>query len=74
MFTVAFWRDAGERAVKTAAQAVIVGLMLAEGFNAFAIDWQLGLGFALGGAILSLLTSVASAPFGNSSGSASLVN
>ncbi len=74
MFNIAFWRDAVERAIKTAAQAVIVGLVLAEGFNAFDTDWQLGLGFALGGAILSLLTSVASAPFGNSDGSASLVN
>ena len=74
MFTVAFWRDAGERAIKTAAQAVILGLALGEGFNAFGVDWRLALGFALGGGILSLLTSVASAPFGNSGGSASLVN
>lgn len=74
MFNIAFWRDAGERAIKTAAQAVILGLALGEGFNAFGFDWQLALGFALGGAILSLLTSVASAPFGNNSGSPSLVN
>ncbi len=74
MFTVAFWRDAVERALKTAAQAVILGLGLGEGFNAFDVDWQLALGFAIGGAVLSLLTSVASAPFGDSDGSASLVN
>ncbi len=74
MFTVAFWRDAVERALKTAAQAVILGLSLGEGFNAFEVDWQLALGFAIGGAVLSLLTSVASNPFGNTGGSASLVN
>ncbi len=74
MFTVAFWRDAGERALKTAAQAVILGLSLGEGFNAFDVDWQLGLGFALGGALLSLLTSVASNKLGNTTGSPSLVN
>ena len=73
MFTVAFWRDAVERALKTAAQAVILGLSLGEGFNAFEVDWQLALGFAIGGAVLSLLTSVASNPFGNTDGSPSLV-
>ena len=73
MFTVAFWRDAVERALKTAAQAVILGLSLGEGFNAFEVDWQLALGFAIGGAVLSLLTSVASNPFRNTDGSASLV-
>lgn len=74
MFSIAFWRDAVERALKTGAQAVILGLALGEGFNAFEVDWQLALGFALGGVILSLLTSAASAPIGNSDGSASLVN
>ncbi len=74
MFTVAFWRDAVERALKTAAQAVILGLSLGEGFNAFEVDWQLALGFAIGGAVLSLLTSVASIKLGNTTGSASLVN
>ncbi len=74
MFTVAFWRDAVERALKTAAQAVILGLSLGEGFNAFEVDWQLALGFAIGGAVLSLLTSIASNKLGNTAGSASLVN
>ena len=74
MFNIAFWRDAGERAIKTSAQAIILGLALGEGFNAFDVDYRLALGFALGGAFLSVLTSVASAPLGNSSGSPSLVN
>ena len=72
MFTVSFWKDALERAVKTAAQAVILGLGLGEGFNAFEVDWGLAAGFAAGGAILSVLTSVVSAPIGTK-GTASLV-
>lgn len=70
MFTKAFWKDAGERVIKSSAQAVLLGLGLGEGFNAFDMDWMLAGGFALGGAVLSLLTSIASAPV---SGGASLV-
>lgn len=71
MFTIAFWKDAAERAMKTAAQAVIAGLAIGEGFNAFAVDWQLALGLALGGALLSVLTSIASIGF-SEPGTASL--
>jgi hypothetical protein len=73
MFTWSFWRQAVERAVKTGAQAVILGLGLGEGFNAFAMDWALAGGFATGGIILSLLTSIASYPFGPHPDSPSLV-
>lgn len=73
MWTKQFWFDLMERGSKTAAQAVILGLGLGEGFNAFAVDWQLGLGFALGGFILSALTSIASGGFGVR-GTASLTN
>lgn len=64
MWTIVFWKETADRAIKSAAQAVLLGVGLGEGLNAFDVDWQLGLGFALGGAVLSLLTSVASAPFG----------
>lgn len=60
MFTKAFWLDLSERAVKTAAQSVILGLGLGEGFNLFDVDPMLALGFAGGGALLSALTSIAS--------------
>lgn len=60
-----FWRQTFERAVKTAAQFVIGGLALGEGMNAFDVDWQLGGGFAITGAVLSVLTSLASAPVGD---------
>ena len=64
MWNIEFWFDTAERAFKTAAQAIILGLALGEGFNAFAVDWQLGAGFALGGFVLSVLTSVASSRVG----------
>jgi hypothetical protein len=60
-----FWKQTIERMVKTAAQAPILAFSLGEGFNAFDMDWQLAGGFALGGAIVSLLTSLASAPVGH---------
>jgi Putative lactococcus lactis phage r1t holin len=63
MFTIVFWIASLERAIKTAAQAVVLGLGLGEGLNAFEIDWRLAAGFALGGFVLSLLTSIISAPF-----------
>lgn len=72
LFTRDFWLDAGERAAKTAAQFTLGGLALGEGVNAFAVDWQLGIGFALTGAALSLLTSIASAGVGDQ-GTASLL-
>jgi len=72
MWTIAFWKETVDRAVKSGAQAVILGLGLGEGLNAFAVDYKLAAGFALGGIGLSLLTSVISAPFGVR-GSASIV-
>lgn len=64
MFEWSFWRQALERAIKSAAQAVVLGLGLAEGLDLFTLDWALVGGLALGGAFLSVLTSVISAPFG----------
>jgi len=66
ILTATFWADTAERAVKTAAQTVVLGLGLSDtGFgNAFEYDWALAAGFAVGGAVLSVLTSIASAPFG----------
>ena len=72
MWNIDFLKDTLERAIKTAAQAVILGLALGEGFNAFAVDWQLGAGFALGGFVLSVLTSIASSRVGYK-GSPSLI-
>lgn len=60
MFTRAFWRDAAERAAKTAAQAAILAIG-ADQVNALTVGWVDVLGFAAGGLALSLLTSIASA-------------
>jgi hypothetical protein len=58
-----FWVEAVERATKTAAQAAVL-VIGADQINAFALNWGDLAGFAAGGFVLSLLTSVASAPFG----------
>jgi len=63
MWTRKFWKQAGERAVKSAAQAA-VGTLILDGFNALHADWQLAGGVALGGAILSVLTSVITSGIG----------
>jgi hypothetical protein len=63
MFTLNFWRQTGERAIKTAAQSVLTAWTVGDGiFNAFSLDYGLAAGFALGGAIFSVLTSIVSAP------------
>lgn len=72
MFTVQFWKETLERAIKTFAQSILLGTGLGEGLNLFDVDFGLALGFGGGGALLSLLTSVASAPFGQG-GTPSLV-
>ncbi len=72
LFTKAFWSETIERAVKTSAQFVIGAGILGEGVDLFTLDWQTVLGFALTGAVLSVLTSLASIGIG-SKGSASVV-
>ena len=72
LFTADFWKDAAERAAKTGAQFTIGGLGLGQVTDAFTIDWQMGVGFAVTGVVLSLLTSIASAGVG-ASGSASVL-
>lgn len=62
IFTLAFWRAAGERAVKSVAQGLLVAGIGAAGFNVLApgTDWRGILGIGLGMGVASLLTSVAS--------------
>lgn len=59
-----FWKYAVERAIKSAAQTGII-FIGAEQLNVVAFDWATMGGFVLGGAVLSLLTSIASAPVGD---------
>lgn len=71
MFTRSFWREAVERAVKTAAQFALVG-GLADATSVMVLDVQQVAAAAGAGFVVSLATSLASLPFG-SGGSPSLV-
>lgn len=65
MLTGQFWKEAFERAVKSAAQALL-GLWALDGFNALNADWALAGGVASGAVVLSLLTSMVTAGVGES--------
>lgn len=72
MFTRAFWKDAAERAVSTAAQAAIA-VLGADGFDLLNVDAAAVAGVAVGGAVLSLLKSLVASKV-NDPESASLVD
>ena len=73
MFNIQWLRDAIERALKSAAQAIVLALGASQGFDLFAADWQNVAGIAAGATVLSVLTSVISAPLG-AKGSASVLS
>lgn len=61
MFSLAFWKAATERAIKTGAQSVLTVYFVGDvALNAFEADWVNMGGIGLGGAALSILTSLAS--------------
>jgi hypothetical protein len=62
MFTTSFWTQALERALKTAAQFVLVGAG-GDMVSAWSMDWKAITGAAAAGFVLSMLTSLASIPF-----------
>lgn len=70
MFTVGFWRSAGERAIKTFAQA-FGALLVGDGIGLLDVNWIRVLSVAGLAAVLSLATSVGSSRVGD--GSPSLV-
>lgn len=63
MWTRNFWWQTGERAVKSAAQALI-GLWTLEEVDVLHADWLLAAGVAGGAALLSVLTSIVTAGIG----------
>lgn len=77
--TAAFWKDAGERAFKSAVQGFAVGAgilkigstVVAEHVEIIGMPWAAAASTAGGMAIASLVSSVLSAPVGGS-GTASL--
>lgn len=60
MWTVQFWKQATERAIKTVAQTALA-MWSASTFDLLAADLLGTLGVALGAGVLSILTSLASA-------------
>lgn len=65
MFTAAFWRGAADRSVKSAAQTLLLLWGADAGFDLLNIQPLPALGLAGGAAVLSLLTSIVSAPAGD---------
>lgn len=57
MFTLEFWGYAGERAIKTVAQAAIAFLGTGT-IGLFEIDWYSLASVSLGAGLLSVLTSI----------------
>lgn len=72
MISSTFWKEAFERAVKSAAQALLGLWVLDGGFNVMSADFKLAAGIAGGAAVLSVLTSLVSSKVGPA-GSPSLV-
>lgn len=66
MNSTAFWTGAFDRAIKSFAQALLLLWGADEGFNLLEIQFTSQLGVAAGAAVLSLLTSIVSAPIGES--------
>mgnify|MGYP003408735288 FL=1 len=63
MWTSLFWRQTAERAVKTAAQAGAAFFVVGS-TGVADVDWATVGGVAGAAAVASVLTSLASAPFG----------
>lgn len=59
IFTLGFWKQATERAVKTFAQTALA-LFGAGAINVLTVDWQQVVGVSAGAAVLSYLTSIVS--------------
>ena len=74
LFTLGFWLEALDRSIKSAAQAPLVVWGIGDGLlSVLEMNWGVVGPVAAGGAIVSVLTSVASAGFATR-GSASLLS
>lgn len=63
MWTPSFWKQTAERAVKSAAQALL-GMWALDGLNTLDADWTLAFGVATGAVVLSALSSLITAGVG----------
>lgn len=66
MLTKAFWVGLVDRAIKSFAQALLLLWGADAGFNVLHINVGGALGVAAGAAVISVLTSLVSAPLGES--------
>lgn len=73
MFTWLFWKQALERAIKTAAQGVISAGIIGPTTDMFTLDWMVAASFAISGFVLSVLTSIVSVNIGPTDNSPSAV-
>lgn len=65
MLTAGFWLDAADRAMKSFAQALLLLWGSTEVFNILDVEIGPAFGIAAGAAVLSILTSIVSAPAGD---------
>lgn len=65
MTKASFWRGLADRAVKSAAQSLLLLWGADAGFDILSVSWPQALGLAGGAALLSALTSLISAPVGD---------
>ena len=66
VLTASFWRATLERSISTAAQAALL-VIGADQVNVLDADWQMVAGFAAGGAVLTVLKSLAASQSGDDS-------
>lgn len=65
MFTVTFWKDAAERAIRTGAQALLA-LWATDISGVLEVDWAQAGSVAALAALTSILMSIAATGIGNS--------
>jgi hypothetical protein len=65
MYTATFWTGAFDRAIKSLAQTLILLWFTSDVVNIFEVNWVQTLGVGVGALVLSLLTSIVSAPVGD---------
>lgn len=66
MWTLNYWKQTVELALRGGAQMVIVAWAVGDGvLNAFTVDWLDAGGFFLGGVAISVLSSLVAGQIGN---------
>jgi hypothetical protein len=73
MDKLSFWKDTAERSVKTFAQTLVALWTVSGPLDIVSVDWKASLGVAVGAAVVSVLTSLASSQVGPNPGSPSAV-